>query len=195
MIQEVLRFAELLNRFRLIKRTLLVNGEDRRENDQEHSFALAMLAWHIAERKGLPLDRLKLMRYALAHDLVEVYAGDTAFFLADKTHADSKHQRERAAALRLEQEYPEFATLHETIASYEARADAESRFLYALDKLQPILNIYLDAGRTWKERGVSQEMLVSMKSPKIKDDPDIDALWCELQKLLAEDADRLFGKA
>ena len=59
---------------------------------------------------------------------------------------------------------------NELIEQYEAREDKESRFVYALDKIQPMLNIYTDGGRTWKEKGVTIDMLVEYKKEKVKQD-------------------------
>jgi 5'-deoxynucleotidase YfbR-like HD superfamily hydrolase len=41
------------------------------------------------------------IRFALAHDLVEIYAGDTYIF-ADQTALDTKKKREEEAAQKIE---------------------------------------------------------------------------------------------
>jgi len=113
------------------------NQLDQKENDVEHSYALAMAGWFLAPY--FPhLDESKIIRYALAHDLVEIHAGDT-FAYGEQQHIDTKKAREQAAAEQLSREWPDFPDLHEAIRDYEERADAEAKFVYALDKIMPAL--------------------------------------------------------
>lgn len=193
-LARILNTVRLLNKFRLVERTVRVNGADRLENDVEHSYNLALLAWYIATDNKLALDRDLILKYALIHDLVEVYAGDTYLFTTNKEERNTKVQREKDAALRLKEEMPEFTELHELIEGYEAREDKESRFVYALDKIQPMLNIYTDDGRTWKEMGVTIDMLVEYKKEKVAVSPEIEVYFNDLIALLREDEERLFGQ-
>jgi len=43
----------------------------------------------------------KVIKYALVHDLVEVYAGDTYVYTKNQDELDSKEDREKEAADRL----------------------------------------------------------------------------------------------
>ena len=65
------------------------------------------------------------------------------------------HPQIEKALLRIASEFPEFKALSETIATYEAQNDDESRFVKALDKIEPVIANYLQDGRTWKEMQVS----------------------------------------
>ena len=171
-LENVLRFVDLLNKYRAVKREIFVNAENRLENDVEHSYQLAMLAWYLAEFDKLSLDKNLLIKYALVHDLVEAYAGDT-FAFADKGLKLEKIEKERRAIDQLKQEFPEFKELHELIYKYEERADSESNFIYALDKLQPTLNIYMDGGRSWRRDGVTLQMIIDYKNDKISRIPEL----------------------
>jgi putative hydrolase of HD superfamily len=75
------------------------NGKYIQENDTEHSYNLAMTAWYLAAYFP-ELDKNKLIRYALVHDLVEIHAGDT-FAFGDAKHIASKSEREAAALNQL----------------------------------------------------------------------------------------------
>ena len=189
----ILNIVRLLNQFRLVERSVRVNNAERFENDVEHSYNLAFLAWYIIADNKLDLDRDLVLKYSLIHDLVEVYAGDTYLFTTNEEERSTKVQRETDAALRLKQEIPEFAELHELIKQYEERADKESRFVYALDKIQPMLNIYTDNGRTWKEKGVTVDMLIEYKKEKVAISPEIEIYFNELIELLRDEEERLFG--
>jgi putative hydrolases of HD superfamily len=191
-LENIIRFTDLLNRYRAVERAILVKDSDRKENDTEHSFSLAMLAWYINSVYDLKLDTAKLFMYSLAHDLVEVYAGDTYFFSTDENIKSSKHKREEDAAIRIQNEFPEFKELHTAITSYEKKDDKESKFIYALDKIEPVLNIYVDKGRTWRKNKVTLKMLVDMKNPKVSIDPTIENIFNQLSDLLSKEHDRLF---
>ena len=188
-LDNLLRFAELMHTLQSVKRATFVNGEDRKENDIEHQYQLAILAWYIIDSENLSFDKDLVIQYALIHDVVEVYAGDTYFF-GDRT---GKEERERASAERLKIEFPEFKDLHVLIEKYERQEDRESKFVYALDKLVPVINIYLDKGRTWKHYGVTREMLVVNKAEKIKGSEEVKAYFDEMIIRLKEDEPELFA--
>lgn len=115
MLEKLLGFAKMLNVLQAVERVIRVKDQDRWENDMEHSYHLAMLAWYIIDSQKLSLDREKVFCYALAHDLVEVYAGDTYLYSEDKELLASKPERERLAAERLMVEFPEVPEIHRAI--------------------------------------------------------------------------------
>ncbi|MEK7662393.1 MAG: HD domain-containing protein [Patescibacteria group bacterium] len=191
-LDKLIKFSKLLNDFRKVERALRVHGEDRRENDVEHSYQLAMLAWFLAVETSADLDINLVIKYAMVHDLVEVYAGDTYAYTTDKSERESKEKREKDAAVRLRKEFPEFEELHSLILRYNERGDNESRFVYALDKVHATLNIYTDGGRTWREKGITIDMIVGYKKDKIALSPEIKIYFDELIELLTREENKLF---
>ncbi|HSX02001.1 MAG TPA: HD domain-containing protein [Candidatus Saccharimonadia bacterium] len=119
-------------------RTIKLQWElDRFENDAEHSFLLASLGCALAQRLDPALDLGKVSQYALVHDLVEVYAGDTSIWDAVEKHA-SKAEREAKALTTIEQRFgASFPWVSQTIHAYERLDEPESCFVYALDKIIP----------------------------------------------------------
>ena len=195
-LQQALKFADMLNRFRLVERMILVNGgEHRQENDVEHSYQLAMLAWYIVDSRKLDLDVDLVLRYAVVHDLVEVYAGDTYTYSADAENIASKESREADALERLRQEFAEFPDLFECIDRYEKKMDRESCFVYALDKIHPIINTYLDSGRRWKELDITVDVLYEDKKAKVMLSPEIEPYFSEIMRVLREEERDLFNVA
>ncbi len=192
-LSKILEFIRLLNKFRQVKRVIRIPGEDSWENDAEHSYNLAMLAWYIIDSHSLALDRDKVLKYALIHDFVEVYAGDT-YIYSNQGELDSKKERESEAENKLRDEFPEYGDLYDLIEQYEKRSDKECRFVYALDKIQPILNIYIDGGRTWKEMGVTLQMIIEHKKNKVKLSPEINLCFKEIVTLLEKEEKQLFGR-
>jgi putative hydrolases of HD superfamily len=185
-IDKLLQFTKAIHDFRAIERRVLTRDSERLENDVEHSYTLAMLAWYILEENDLKLDLKKVLQYALVHDLVEIYAGDTYIFTKDTKKLESKEEREKEAQNRLKQEFPELKEVHEYIERYEKKEDEESVFVYALDKLEPIMAIYLDKGRTWKRENIDLATIIAYKEPKISLSPLVkeyfDAIVEKLEK-------------
>lgn len=195
-IQDLLKFVQMLNDYRLVERRLLVNGlsgdRERRENDIEHSYQLAMLCWYVISTEKLDLNLEKVFKYCLAHDLVEIYAGDTPFFSEDTEFKKSKQEREHQALQRIKSEQSAFPELAEWIEGYEERKDPESIFVYSMDKIQPMANIILDDGRSWKREKVTMDMEETQKPPKIAGSPEAQKIYAQLMQLIRERQGDLF---
>ena len=185
-IHRLIELQQLLLRFSQVDRRNHRKHRDAMiyENDTEHSYNLAMTAWFLA-RWFPELDKDKIIRYALAHDMVEVHAGDT-FIYGTPEELASKTQREADALKKLSQEWEDFDDLVETIQSYESHTDNEARFVYALDKIMPIMAIYIHEGYSWKVDKVTVKMLYDAKIDKIKKSPEITPYFEQLNTLLLE---------
>jgi len=146
-LEQIFKFIKLTHDFQKVERTIFVAGTNRNENDVEHSYQLALVAWYIISTYKLSLNIDLAIKYGLLHDLVEVYAGDTYIFDKDQSVIDSKVEREYKALERLKDEFPEFSEMTDLIVQYEKREDEESKFIYALDKVVAPINIYLDGGK------------------------------------------------
>lgn len=183
-INRLVELHAFLLAFRDVERTvhLKKNDEPIKENDVEHSYFLAMTAWFLSDY--FPhLDRDLLIRFALVHDLVEVHAGDTYIFANEKIRA-SKHQREVAALKKIGTDWPDFVGLSKTIKKYESKDCPEAQFIYALDKIMPIIAIYINDGYTWKDEELTLAALHENKQTKVSASPEIDAYYQELYSLL-----------
>jgi putative hydrolases of HD superfamily len=146
-IQKVFAFIHLTQKFRGIVRDVAVDGGKRFENDMEHSYQLAMLVWYMNSAYKLGYDTKKLCMYSLIHDLVETYAGDTPALTSSAEVISSKFDREEEAFKKIREEIPEFKELQTFWEQYESRKDKESRLVYVIDKVMPILNeIQQDSG-------------------------------------------------
>jgi putative hydrolase of HD superfamily len=187
-ISLVLKFVEFINLFQQVKRRILVKSEERYENDAEHSFQLAMLCWYYASTNNLNLDIDKVIKYALVHDLVEIYAGDTYVYEKDIAYLNSKADREHQALMKITGEFADFPELPMLIAEYELRDSEEAKYVYAFDKIIPILNIFNDQGRTWQRGDVNLDMLIEAKDLKIRVSKDLVSLWEDLVRLLNENS-------
>jgi putative hydrolase of HD superfamily len=175
-------------RFSVIERaTRHPDNFEKHETDTEHSYTLAMAAWFLAQYFP-QFDEHTIIKLSLVHDLLEVHAGDTYAF-ADASVLSGKAEREAAAVEQLAKEWPDFPEITSAIHEYEARQTDEAKFIYALDKLMPILLNYLNQGRSWQHHGVTFEKFVAEKEAKIPISPEIYAYYKELLAILQEHLD------
>lgn len=108
-------------------------------SDAEHSFLLAAIGCAIAEHIDPALDAGKISQYALVHDLVEVYAGDTTIWALAERQA-TKVAREENALHTIRTKFGQkFPWVERTIKKYELFNEPESCFVYALDKIMPYI--------------------------------------------------------
>lgn len=181
-IDGLIKFQDFLHDFQRIERVVDVPGREAPENDVEHSFHLAMAAWYLSD--DFPeLDRDKLIRYSLIHDLVEVHAGDT-FFWADEAEKSTKVDREAAALKKIAIDWKEFPQLAATIEEYETRTNDEAQFVYALDKIMPMIVIMNAGGKTWHDHGITFEQQRAAKYEKVKNSRHILPYFNQLIEVL-----------
>ncbi|HEY0908431.1 MAG TPA: HD domain-containing protein [Candidatus Paceibacterota bacterium] len=139
--------------FSEINRDMYYPDRERPENDAEHAFQLSTLAWHIIEKDKLDLDVARVLKLCLAHDLVEIYAGDVPLWAKDGH--DEKEAREKLALNRLTEELSSTSDMTDAIREYKKRETKEAIFVYGLDKLLPFLNQLHIGGKVWKSNNVS----------------------------------------
>jgi putative hydrolase of HD superfamily len=185
-IHRLIDFHKFLLQFQAIERRPLLPDEfnNRPENDTEHSYNLAMMAWFLCEYFP-QLDRDKVIRYGLIHDLVETHAGDTYIFDDDRM-LNSKIDREAEALAQIKEDWIDFPELGQNIHDYEQRTDEESKFIYALDKVMPLIMIYIGEGKTWKKLNITLPQLHNQKIPKVSVSPEIAPFYDELYELLVQ---------
>ena len=120
MLEKLFAFTRMLSEFREVKRMMKYTTSDVYENDTEHSYQLAMVCRYILEQHPeYDYDLNKVLKYALVHDLIEVYAGDTIPFVSVAIEHNknpnislaNKHQRESEALQRLQSEFPEIGEI------------------------------------------------------------------------------------
>lgn len=134
---------------RILRMNLHADGS-KRENDAEHSWHLAVMAMLLEEYCADKVDIGRVIKIALVHDLVEVYAGDT--FAYDSKGYEDKEEREKQSADKLfgMLEPGQGAYFRALWDEFEAKETPEARYANAVDRLQPLLLNYLTDGHTWK---------------------------------------------
>ena len=163
----------------IIRQTNLTNGE-RKENDAEHSWHLALMAVFLSEYSKEPVDVLQVIKMVLIHDLVEIDAGDT--YLYDEAGNGTKAAREQKAADRIFNILPEDQAeeLFELWREFEERTTPESKFANTLDRIQPVLLNDATEGRAWREHDVSIDQIMSKNEYTSQGS---DVLWDYIQEV------------
>ncbi|GLY51740.1 HD domain-containing protein [Lentzea sp. NBRC 102530] len=154
-LREHLTFLIEVDRLKTVLRASPLAAADRRENDAEHSWHLALMVMTLAEYADEPIDVGHTIKLVVVHDLIEIYAGDTPIY--DTALAESQQEREEAAADRLFGILPDDAgaALRALWDEFEARKTPEARFAKAVDRLQPLLLNWMARGGTWRTPGVT----------------------------------------
>ncbi|SFB44142.1 putative hydrolases of HD superfamily [Amycolatopsis marina] len=180
-LAQQIAFIVEVDRLKTVLRRSPLIAEDRRENDAEHSWHLALMVPLLAEYADDPIDVGHTVQLVLVHDLVEIYAGDT--FLYDTDAERDQDARERAAADRLFALLPadQAARLRALWDEFEARESPEARFAKAMDRLQPLLLNFNNKGGTWRTPGVTESDVRGRKS--VIADASTE-LWAYAQKLI-----------
>lgn len=154
-------FARELDKEKLIGRqTYLANGE-RKENDAEHAWHMAIMALILSEYANEEIDVLRTISMILIHDVVEIDAGDT--YAYDENGKKSQREREVKAAERLFGMLPKdqavkFRNLWE---EFEAQETKEAKFARTMDNIQPVVLNDASDGRSWIEHGVHLSQILN----------------------------------
>lgn len=158
--QQQLRFLIESDKMKNILRQTLISDGSRRENDAEHSWHFALAAMILYEYAGQDgVDLLRVMKMAIIHDLIEIYAGDT--FAFDPAGNESKLERETEAAGRLFGILPpdQGAELRALWEEFDAMETPDAQFAAALDRIQAFINNSVTGWHTWKLGKVTNEQV------------------------------------
>lgn len=153
-LKQQLDFILEIDKEKNILRQTHLSGHGRRENDAEHAWHMAIMAYLLKEYSNEPVDITKVMIMCLIHDIVEIDAGDT--YAYDTEGLKTQKAREDAAKERIFSLLPN-AQKEELTAlfdEFEEARTAESRFAHVMDNLQPLLLNNSNSGADWREHEV-----------------------------------------
>ncbi len=182
-----IEFIKEIDKLKYIQRKTRLFNSDRNENDAEHSWHLAMMAIVLAEHSNEPVDILKVIKMVLIHDIVEIDAGDTFIYDAQKNHSNT--DEERIAANRIFGLLPQeqAADLIAVWEEFEAGETKEARFARSMDRLEPLLQNTSNNGGTWAEFGVDYDKVYGKKKV-IK--MGSEAIWEFAEMLIDESVEK-----
>lgn len=163
-IKKQMEFSLEIDKVKNILRQTHLSGHGRRENDAEHSWHMAIMAYLLKEYANEEVDIAKVMLMCLIHDIVEIDAGDT--YAYDEENLKTQKEREDAAKERIfsilpKEQKEELVALFDEFEAYET---PESKFAHAMDNLQPLMLNNSNGGSDWQEHQVSAEQVYKRQS-------------------------------
>lgn len=170
----------------IFRQTYLADGE-RKENDAEHSWHIALMAILLKEYANEEVDILHVVTMLLIHDLVEIDAGDT--YAYDLDGEKTKRERETKAADRLFGILPKDQGLYfrELWEEFEAWESAEAKFAHVLDNCQPLFLNHASAGKSWREHEVRKSQIYKRNEKTGKGSAMI---WEKMQQLVEQNIEK-----
>jgi putative hydrolase of HD superfamily len=163
-----LAFALELDKEKNVFRQTHLSDHGRNENDAEHAWHMAVMAYLLREYSNEEIDIAKVMLMCLIHDVVEIDAGDT--YAYDEENLKTQKAREDAAKERIYSLLPEDQK-QELIAlfdEFEAFETPESCFAHAMDNFQPFLLNDSNGGGDWREHQVSISKVLGRQTKSAK---------------------------
>ena len=156
-LKKQLEFVLEIDKEKNIFRQTHLSGQGRNENDAEHAWHMAIMAYLLREYANEPVDIGRVMLMCLIHDIVEIDAGDT--YAYDAEGLKTQKAREDAAKERIFSLLPEDQKqeLLQIFDEFEAFQTPEAKFARAMDNLQPLLLNNSNDGGDWKEHEVTAE--------------------------------------
>ncbi len=148
---KLLELASFILDFGKVNRKTCHQDGEYPESDTDHTVALGIIGASLAKKMYPDLDIGRVTQFALVHDLVEVYAGDTPTLVLRGSGEEffrEKEGRETEAFERIKNEFGgEFSWIPETIEQYERLDTKEARFIKVLDKVLPKFTVLLNKAK------------------------------------------------
>lgn len=177
-LKRQIEFILEADKMKNIFRQNIVLDRSKYENDAEHSWHFALMAMVLSEYTDEEVDLLRVLKMALIHDIVEIYAGDT--FAYNTKENINKRQRENEAADKIFGILPddinkEYRQLWE---EFDEAKTPDAVFAASIDRLQPFLLNANTQGYTWQKNSVSADAvrkrlsIVEKGIPCIKEEVD-----------------------
>jgi len=183
--EKVLEEVEKLQFFYGLKREIRY-GESRSDVTNPESVAEHIYGMHVLFDYFLPLedpegklDKEKIRKMITFHDVDEVITGDIVGYL--KTEDDK--EAERKATIMVLKGAPDSMrqTLTDTLEEYEKRESIESRFVKAIDKMDPVIHIFNQDGKELLNRmKTTRDQHDSIKKPYFVGFPTMDRFYSVL---------------
>ena len=158
-IKRQMAFALEIDKAKNVFRQTHLSLNGRNENDAEHSWHMAIMAYLLREYANEEIDLVKVMLMCLIHDIVEIDAGDTYAYDAEGLKTQKAREdaaKERIFSILPKEQKAEFTALFDEFDAYET---AESKFVHAIDNLQPLILNDSNNGGDWQEHDVTVEQV------------------------------------
>jgi len=163
-LRRQMEFALEIDKEKNVFRQTHLSGKGRNENDAEHAWHMAIMAYLLKEYANESIDISRVMIMCLIHDIVEIDAGDT--YAYDSAGLATQKEREDAAKERIFSLLPDDQKT-ELIAlfdEFEENNTPEAKFAHSMDNLQPLMLNDSNDGGDWREHQVTREQVYGRQS-------------------------------
>lgn len=186
-LKKQLEFIIEIDKEKNIFRQTHLSNYGRSENDAEHAWHMAIMAYLLQEYSNEKVDIAKVIIMCLIHDVVEIDAGDT--YAYDTEGLKSQKAREDAAKERIYSLLPsdQKSDLQAIFDEFEENKTPEAKFAHAMDNLQPILLNNSNNGSDWREHKVTKEQIYKRQ---IKTKEGSEVIFNYVDKLIKENIDK-----
>lgn len=187
-----LQFLTEADKMKSILRQTYITDKSRQENSAEHSWHFALTALTLYEYCGIEgVDIDRVIKMALVHDLVEIYAGDTPAY--DTYGNADKDEREKKAADKLfsflpNEQAAEYRLLWE---EFDRMETPDAVYSSAVDRLQSFHNIYLSGAHPWIKYKVTADKIYKRMAPVKTALPE---LWGYVESVINEGLEKGYIK-
>lgn len=158
-LKKQLDFSLEIDKEKSIFRQTHLSQHGRNENDAEHAWHMAIMAYLLREYANEEVDIAKVMLMCLIHDIVEIDAGDTYAYDTERLATQKAREdeaKERIFSLLPEDQKAEMISLFDEFEEY---LSPEAKFAHAMDNLQPLILNNSNNGEDWKEHGVTAQIV------------------------------------
>jgi putative hydrolase of HD superfamily len=158
-LEKQLAFSLEIDKEKNVFRQTHLSGFGRNENDAEHAWHMAVMAYLLREYANKEVDIRRVMLMCLIHDVVEIDAGDT--YAYDAEGLATQKERESAAKERIFSLLPDDqrAELTAIFDEFEEAQTPEAKYAHALDNLQPLMLNNSNGGMDWKTHDVDSKIV------------------------------------
>lgn len=180
-LEQQLAFIREIDKVKNVFRQTYLADKNRKENDAEHSWHIAVMALLLKEYADESVDILKVITMVLIHDLVEIDAGDT--YAYDEAGNATKRERELRAADRIFGMLPDDqgGYLRKLWNEFEAYETADAKYAHLLDNFQPLLLNDAADGIAWLEHGVKKSQIYK-RNARIEETSEV--IWEKMKEIV-----------
>ncbi len=126
--------------------------EDSTESVAEHLYGMQLLAQYFLPLEDIhkELNRARIYELITVHDLDEIETGDYISYIKTAVHRLESEAAIPKVLFHLPEHIKEGVSA--LVFEYEAQNTPEARFVKALDKIEPLLQVYNEKGRLVMKR-------------------------------------------
>ncbi len=151
------------------------------ESVAEHSFRVAMLAMVLSDKLGYKVDKEKLIKMALLHDLGEVITGDIIIERRELVDIKKRDEKERSERVGIRQIFDKIGEGESYAAIFDEminRNTLEAKIFWQFDKLEMVIQAF----EYEKEQGKDLEEFFIGFEKNYTQDPFVRNIFNDLKK-------------